>query len=64
MKMLFEKLLTLKSGRSVKVTASEISELNTCTLPIAWDILVKDPKEVHFRPLIEYSHPIFGNLKG
>ena len=37
MKMLFEKLLTLKSGRSVKVTASEISELNTCTLPIAWE---------------------------
>ena len=63
MKMLFERLLTLKSGRSVKVTASEVTDLNTSKLPIAWDILVKDPQEVHFRPLIENSHPIYWKLK-
>jgi len=63
MKMLFEKLLTLKSGRSVKVTASELTDLSISTLPITWDIMVKDPKEVHFRPLIENSHPIFWKLK-
>ena len=63
MKMLFERLLTLKSGRSVKVTASEVTDINTSTLPIAWDILVKDPQEAHFRPLIENSHPIFWKLK-
>jgi len=63
MKMLFEKLLTLKSGRFVKVTASEFTDLNTSTLPITWDIMVKDPQEVNFRPLIEKSHPIFWKLK-
>ena len=63
MKMLFERLLTLKSGRSVKVTAREVTDLHSSTLPIAWDILVKDPQEAHFRPLIENSHPIFWKLK-
>jgi len=63
MKMLFERLLVLKSGRSVKVIASEVTILNTSTLPIEWNILVKDPKEVHFRPLIENTHPIYWKLK-
>lgn len=63
MKTLFEKLLTLKSGRFVKVIASKVTDLDTSSFPIEWDILVKDPQELHFRPLIENSHPIYWKLK-
>ena len=63
MTMLHERLLTLKTGRSVKVVASQTENTDLTNAQIEWDILIKDPKEVDFHPLIESSHPIYWKLK-
>jgi hypothetical protein len=47
----------------VKVVASQNEITDLTTSQIEWDILIKDPKEVHFHPLIENSHPIYWKLK-
>lgn len=64
MKIFNERLLILKTGRSVKVVAirTENVEYST-TAQLEWVILIKDPKDPHFHPLIGSSHPMFWKIK-
>ena len=63
MKMLHETILTLKTGRFVKVTACEkITGTNTDP-EVELNVLIKDPNEAQFRPSIGYSHPKYWKLK-
>ena len=58
-----ERLLILKTGRSVKVVASRTGNKDLTTAEIEWDILIKDPKDQQFHPLISSSHPMFWKIK-
>ena len=56
-----EKILTLYTGRCVKV----ITQLENPMTPdeIQIDILIKDPSETHYHPPIGLSHPKYWKLK-
>jgi len=61
MKMLHETILTLKTGRFVKVIACEL--IRGTNPEIELSVLIKDPNESQFRPSIGYSHPKYWKLK-
>ena len=61
MKMLHETILTLKTGRFVKVTACEM--ITGTDSEVELNVLIKDPNEAQFRPSIGYSHPKYWKLK-
>ncbi len=47
----------------MKVVASQNESTDLTNAQIKWDVLIRDPKEIHFHPLIESSHPIYWKLK-
>ena len=63
MEKLHEIIVKLKTGRYVKVTASEIMVLDHTDLKIQVEVLIKEPKETAFRPLIGVCHPQYYKLK-
>jgi len=63
MKMLHEIIVKLKTGRYVKISASEILAIDHTDFKIQMDVLIKEPKESDFRPLIGVCHPQYYKLK-
>ncbi|MBE9461294.1 hypothetical protein ACFP1I_20915 [Dyadobacter subterraneus] len=59
MKTLYETVITLNTGRCVKIFVAE----NKIDAIIELKILVKDPSDNSFRPLIGKSHPLYWKLK-
>lgn len=59
--MLKEKLLTLKTGRCIKLIARRLTSADMAS-SIEVEILMKDPNESNFRPLIGCNHPIYQRL--
>ncbi|TLU88695.1 hypothetical protein [Dyadobacter sediminis] len=58
--MKLEKTLVLQSGRSVRITRCEyLVEAGKSEL----DVLIKEPNEETFRPLIGLTHPKYWKLK-
>ena len=59
--MTLEKTLVLETGRSVKVITQHANLVDQENIEL--DILIKEPKEEHFRPPIGVTHPKYWKLK-
>ncbi|GGB84136.1 hypothetical protein GCM10011325_09660 [Dyadobacter sediminis] len=59
--MTHEKIITLKTGRSVKVIVHETKQLEVSELNI--DVLIKEPNEPEFRRPINDIHPQYWKLR-
>jgi hypothetical protein len=56
-----EKTLSLETGRSVKVITQPINPLDPGKIEV--EVLIKEPKESHYRPPIGITHPKYWTLK-
>ena len=61
--MTHEKIFVLETGRSVKVIISNALIQIDSKLELEIDVLIKEPKELEFRPPIGATHPQYWKLK-
>jgi len=61
--MAYEKYITLESGREIKLIIEGSFNPKKSGLVTDMEVLIKDPKEEHFHPPIEISHPKYWKLK-
>ena len=61
--MAYEKYITLESGREIKLIIEGSFDSQKSGLVTEINALIKDPKEEHFHPPIEISHPKYWKLK-
>jgi hypothetical protein len=59
--MKLEKTLSLENGRSVKVITQPVNPTDPSKFEI--DVLIKEPRETHYRPPIGLTHPKYWTLK-
>lgn len=60
--MYYERNITLKTGRDVKLIVPQLTQTNIDPATDA-QVLIKDPGETKFHPPIELSHPKYWKLK-
>lgn len=61
--MTLQQIITLKTGREVKVTMNGICTEDSAMIIVQTDVQIKEPKEEQFHAPIDPSHPKYWKLK-